>query len=342
VLTSATPDRQLEPRYRRVLSFGELLDESIGLFRRHWAVFALVSAVWLIPPGLITVLITASGALSTAALIGQVETGIEPDFSRLSGVIAAVALIYTLTALFYLAWTSAIIITTDEYIHAVEPKLGGVLVRTLRRYVPALLSGIVYGLAMILLLAVATALLVLFVIAAPVSLMAILAAIAGGLLWAFQPRTRTTWLKWLIIVTAPMGLAIYFAGAWSMYLCAVVLERRGPFAALGRSMQLVNRHWFRVVAILFVAGMIVSILQSAPALLVQLPIRISAALRGELEPSGPELAAGTAVGVVAQVLFASMASIVYAMVFIDLRNRREGTDLAERLRHLEASPPVDG
>jgi hypothetical protein len=75
---------------------------------------------------------------------------------------------------------------------------------------------------------------------------------------------------------------------------------------------------------------------------VQLPIRISAALRGELEPSGPELAAGTAVSVVAQVLFASMASIVYAMVFIDLRNRREGTDLAERLSHLEASAPVDG
>jgi hypothetical protein len=342
VLTSATPERQLEPRYRRVLSFGDLLDESIGLFRRHWAVFAMVSAVWLIPPGLITVLVTASGALSTAALIGQVETGVEPDLSRLSGVVATVALIYVLSALFYLAWTSAIIITTDEYIHAVEPKLGPVLARTLRRYLPALLSGIVYALAMVLLLALATAIFVLFVIAAPVSLIAILAAIAGGLFWAFQPRARTAWLKWLIIVTAPFGLAIYFAGAWSMYLCAAVLERRGPFAALGRSMQLVDRHWFRVVAILFVAGMIVSILQSAPALLVQLPIRISAALRGELEPSGPELAAGTAVGVIAQVLFASMASIVYAMVFIDLRNRREGTDLAERVSYLEAAAPVDG
>src|SRR6516165_8832684 len=73
VLTSAPQEPQLEPRYRRVLSFGDVLDESIGLFRRQWAVFALVSAVWLIPPGLLTVLVTASGKLDTTALVGQFE-----------------------------------------------------------------------------------------------------------------------------------------------------------------------------------------------------------------------------------------------------------------------------
>ncbi|MBV9603085.1 MAG: hypothetical protein JOZ87_40460 [Chloroflexi bacterium] len=348
MLTSATQEPQLEPRYRRVLSFGDLLDESIGLFRRHWAMFAMVSAVWLIPPGLLTVLVTASGAFSTTALVGQIETGVEPDLSAIGRFIVLFALIYVVSALFFLAWTTAVVVTTDEYAHAIEPKLTRVLGRTLRRYLPALISGLVYALAMIVLVMVATAIVVLFVIAFPVSVIAILAAIAGGLFWAFQPRARSTWLKWLIIVTAPFGLPIYFAGTWSMYLCAVVLERRGPIDSLRRSMQLVDRHWFRVVAILFVAGMIVSILQSAPSLLVQLPIRISAALRGQLEPSGPELAAGTAVGVAAQVLFASMAPIVYAMLFVDLRNRREGTDLAERLSRLESesavgsSAPADG
>ena len=156
------------------------------------------------------------------------------------------------------------------------------------------------------------------------------------------------WLKWLIILATPFGLPIYFGGMWSMYLCAAVLERHGPIGALRRSMQLVDRHWFRVVAMLFVAGMIVSILQSAPTMLVQLPLTIGALVRGQTGLSGPEMAASTAVAVAAQVLFASMAPIVYAMIFVDLRNRREGTDLAERLEQLESIPttsstaPADG
>jgi hypothetical protein len=86
--------------------------------------------------------------------------------------------------------------------------------------------------------------------------------------------------------------------------------------------------------------LIVSILQAAPTTLVQLPLTISAALRGQIGLSGPEMAVSTAVGVVAQILFASMASIVYAMLFVDLRNRREGTDLAERLQRLESESTV--
>jgi hypothetical protein len=164
----------------------------------------------------------------------------------------------------------------------------------------------------------------------------------------FQPRARSTWLKWLIVIATPFGLPIYIAGAWSMYLCAVVLEGRGPLRALRRSTLLVDRHWFRVMGILVVAAMVVSIVVSVPTLLVQVPLTISAALRGEVGLSGAELAVSTAVGRLAEILFASMSSIVYVMVFVDLRNRREGTDLAERLSRLESEsvtpplPVVDG
>jgi hypothetical protein len=348
VLTSAPQERLLEPRYRRVLSFGDVLDESIGLFRRQWAMFALVSAIWLLPPGLLTVLITASGALSTPGFVGQIETGVPPDVSSLSGLIGGLLLIYVVSGLFYVAWTTAIVATTDEYIHGVEPRLGHVLARTLRRYVPVLLSGLLYALGVILLIALATAIFALFVIAFPVSLIAILAAIAGGVVWAFQPRARSVWLKWLIVLATPFGLPIYVAGTWAMYLCAAVLEQRGPIDALRRSPRLVDRHWFRVVAILLLAGLIVSIVQSAPSALVQVPLYVSAALHGQTALSAPELAVSTAVGITAQILFGSMAPIVYALVFVDLRNRREGTDLVERLNQLEAdarapsAPPSAG
>ena len=193
MLTSAPQERQLKPRYRRVLSFGDVLDESIGLFRRHWAVFALVSAVWLIPPGLVTVVVTASGAFSTAGLVGQIETGVTPDLSSVSGFVGGFLLIYVVDALFFVAWTTAVVVTTDEYVHAVEPRLGDVVSRTLRRYVAVLLSGLLYALGMLLLVVVAGAIFALFVIAFPVSVIAILAAIAGGLVWAFQPRARSVW-----------------------------------------------------------------------------------------------------------------------------------------------------
>jgi hypothetical protein len=42
-------------------------------------------------------------------------------------------------------------------------------------------------------------------------------------------------------------------------------------------------------------------------------------------------------------LFASIGSIVYTVVFLDLRNRREGTDIGERVSQLEASAlPANG
>ena len=47
-----------------------------------------------------------------------------------------------------------------------------------------------------------------------------------------------------------------------------------------------------------------------------------------------------AVGVALQVLFASIGSIVYTLVFVDLRNRREATDILERVSLLEADPTL--
>jgi hypothetical protein len=40
---------------------------------------------------------------------------------------------------------------------------------------------------------------------------------------------------------------------------------------------------------------------------------------------------------VTRILLASIGSIVYTLLFIDLRNRREGTDIVERVSQLEAS-----
>ena len=127
-----------------------------------------------------------------------------------------------------------------------------------------------------------------------------------------------------------------------MWLPAVMLEHPSIIGALGRSRALVDRHWFRAMGILLVAGAIVSVLQYIPTLLVQLPLTIVALSRGDLTLGPVETAISAAASIMTQILFGSMATICYAVLFIDLRNRREGTDIAERLSQLElvAQPQV--
>jgi hypothetical protein len=46
---------------------------------------------------------------------------------------------------------------------------------------------------------------------------------------------------------------------------------------------------------------------------------------------------------IGRILLASIGSIVYTLLFVDLRNRREGTDIGERVSQLEAAPlPASG
>jgi len=237
VLRSVKQERQLEPRYRRILTFGDLLDESIGLFRRHWVTFALVSAVWLIPPGLLTVLFSASGVLDASFLLRQLRNGsvTSTTASSFTNLIVVAFGLYLVSALFLVAWAAAVVVTADEYVHAGEPRLGAVIGRTMRRYVPTFVAGVLYLLGMLVLVIVASLILAVYVIAPPLGAIALLAGIVGGLVWWLAPSQRRTWLKWLIVVCGPFGLPAYIGGLWSMYLGATVLEGHGPIGSLRRS-----------------------------------------------------------------------------------------------------------
>ena len=96
-----------------------------------------------------------------------------------------------------------------------------------------------------------------------------------------ESRARKRWLKWLIILTAPFGLPTYYGMRWSMFVAAAVLERRGPLASLARSSELVNHHGFRVLSILTVSSLIVGVLLYAPAALIEIPLLVSSASRGQ-------------------------------------------------------------
>jgi hypothetical protein len=331
VLTSRTQERQLQPRFRRVLTFGDVLDESIQLFRAQWLTFAVVSAVWLIPPGLLEVFVSASGALNTASLVADLQSGRLPSPAAVTALITTIMATIVVQAVFLLAWSAATVATADLYLHAQEVYLPGVLGRTLTRYLPVFLGAILYLLGLLILSVLA----ILPFVIPPIGLLGMCFALIGILVWWLRPTAQRTWLKWLIIVFTPFGLPAYFAGAWSMYLGAVVIEGHGPLGSLRRSMQLVNQQWFRVVGILTLGGLMVGVLQYAPSALIQIPLGVNAATRGQFGLGPIEQAISSGASVAVQILFASLASIIYTLLFIDLRNRREGTDLSERLRQLE-------
>jgi hypothetical protein len=331
VLTSPRQELQLLPRYRRVLTFGDVLDESVQVFRQHWVSFALLSAVSLLPPGLIGVWLSASGTFGPTVSVGQLQTGrieLTPTILTEMVALSAIAIISTL---FALLWTAAIVGASDAFLHGAEPRLGPVYAHALRRYASLFGAVLVVGFALVLLTTVATALFVLTGFGIGGSLI----ALVGVLFWWLKPDARRTWLKWLIVVVAPFGLPAYLLGLWSMFVPAAVLECHGPLGSLRRSTQLVDRHWFRVVSTLTVASLIVAILEWAPVTLIEIPLTISTAARGRLGLAPTEAAIVNAVGVALQVLFASIGAIVYTLVFVDLRNRHEATDILERVSELE-------
>jgi hypothetical protein len=324
----------LEPRYRRLFTFGDVLDESVRLYRAHWVPFALVSGISLLPPGLILVGVSAAGVFTTSFNLADLQTGRFDSPYYLSAQLNAILAISGISVLFSIVWTAAIVSTTDAYLRGEEPSLSRVYRRAVSRFFVVLLASLVIVIAQVVLTVVGSILFVVTLFGVLGSLIASIALVV----WWLQPTARKTWVKWLIILTSPFGLPTYYFVRWSMYITAIVLEDYGPIGCLGRSSQLVDRHWFRVMGVLSVASLIVGILLWVLSALINFPLAIFEATRGQFGLSPTEAAISGGFATIVRILFESIGVIVYTILFVDLRNRREGTDIVERLSQLEATP----
>jgi hypothetical protein len=215
-----------------------------------------------------------------------------------------------------------------------ELSLSRVYRQAMSRFFVVLLASLVITLAQVVLTVIGSVLFVLTLFGILGSLISSVALVV----WWLSPTARKTWVKWLIILTSPFGLPTYYLFRWSMYITAIVLEGYGPLGCLRRSVQLVDGHWFRVVGILSVASLIVGILLSVISALINFPIAIFEATRGQFGLSPTEAAISGGFATIVRIVFESIGVIVYTILFVDLRNRREGTDIGERLSQLEATP----
>jgi hypothetical protein len=208
-----------------------------------------------------------------------------------------------------------------------------VYVIALQRLGPLVLSTLLVILATIVLTAVATLLFIITLFGTLGSL----AAIIGLVYWWRVPHGRTPVLKWLIILTAPYGLLVYYLTRWALIVPASVLERRGPFDALRRSSRLVAGVWFRVGAVLTVLSTIVFILAAAPTWLVILLFELLGLTGSPFAPNAARSFVYNVLSAVVQIPLGGLGFVGYTLLFLDLRNRREGTDILERIAAQEST-----
>ena len=149
-------------------------------------------------------------------------------------------------------------------------------------------------------------------------------------------------LSFLVSMAVFLGLfAIIVPGVllWIMWCLAVpakVLEHKGIFDSMSRSMELTKGHWGRI----FVIGLLILALKFGISSLLQWPILIAAgfSLRGGMQ----QMSVGWQVALlvsafVATSLVGGLATIAFSLVYYDERVRKEAFDLQLMMTTLDAS-----
>lgn len=146
-------------------------------------------------------------------------------------------------------------------------------------------------------------------------------------------------------LAAAVGVVAFLVGIWllvsfALATPALILERAGVFAALGRSRALVKGSWWRVFGILLLTIIIVWILGS----IIQFPFELIGGGTSNLfSTEFAEITAGylliSSIGViVASTITEPFAAGVTALLYTDRRIRSEGLDI-ELARSAESRPP---
>jgi hypothetical protein len=149
----------------------------------------------------------------------------------------------------------------------------------------------------------------------------------------------------LVFLTAIVG-AIFFIipgvlfGVWfSLSAQAIAIDDRRYFSAMGRSRELVRGSWWRVFGILLLASIMVGIASGLVESFVTGVLALVGVGHGLTFTSTPTTntdvvpaAIGSGVGAL---LVSPVGALIYALLFFDLRLRKDGTDIAAAIDVLE-------
>jgi hypothetical protein len=142
-------------------------------------------------------------------------------------------------------------------------------------------------------------------------------------------------------VVPALLLTAWLAVMTSLAVPVVVLERRGPFAAIGRSWRLILSSYWRVFGIYFLTYLMTSTI----SFVINLPLGFASGLIGGVGP-GSEATASVVVVIYAigEIVIVSLTGTIQigalVLVYADMRMRKEGMDLV--LQHAALNQRLTG
>ena len=301
----------------RPLGVGEILSGAFTSIRQNPAATLGLSAI------LLTVYGVASTAFSLLLrdVVGQLNIGAGQDmthaqvrhllFDVFAIVLPSVLAIVVLAVIIELVLTGLLTVVIGRGVLGQKVSMGEAWRLGLPR-LPAILGAIVLaGLCILGVWAVVGVIVIVFVL-----LHIYAAAIAFGILAGIAAFWVTVWLSIMFSLSVPV----------------VVLERQGPVTALARSWRLVRRSFWRVLGILLLAGIVVSV----AAFVLQLPFSLLEALAGgsggvfglTASRSVAAVIIGGVGTIVAGAVTRPISAGVTVLLYLDMRMRKEGLDLA--------------
>jgi hypothetical protein len=292
----------------RPLTLAELLDRSFSTYKQHLWLFVGIMAV----PGVWSMIFAVAMELLQVPLRQNVESGTPSEEAILrSAVVILVAAGFAIVAvLIYLfAYALALGATTVAVSHLYMGRdtTVGAAYTAVRRHAGPLVLLLFWGWLRLFLTIMG------FVIVG-----AILAAVFG----VVSPI-----LSGLVMIAAfagAFGLCLFLVVRWGVAVPAVVLENLGARSSLRRSVELTEDNRGRVFLVILCAAVV----GYATILVLQMPFVVAATL------AGPGTSLATLLNVIGAVLggIGSMFSgpimiIGLAMIYYDLRIRKEALDL---------------
>jgi Membrane domain of glycerophosphoryl diester phosphodiesterase len=300
----------------RPLTLGELLDRSFSLYRQHFVLFVGVMAI----PAVFTLLLGVSLQVFPSVLKGQrIDNAADP--ATMGGMFAFGAMGFVvLTFAYWIAYMISLGATTV----AVSELYVGRTASIASAY--AQVRGHI-GRLLVLLLLVGLLLLVLFVVLT-------MLAVVGALL--------------ATLISQPLGALVLLPGVFAtMLVCCVcalrlalsvptlVLEHVKVTEAIRRSVMLTQGNFWRTAVLVIFA----TIINWAAMALFQGPFFIAAKVAGP--ESGALIwlnVAAAVMGAIGSAICGPLMIIALALLYYDVRIRKEGLDLQIMIDSLEPRP----
>src|SRR3954447_6683049 len=299
----------------RPLGVGEILDGAFQAVRSNprsmigisAAVVAVVTLLSLVPQAF---LLHGLGSAALGSAGDSTELSTREQLDVVSGALEAQLFPAVLTFFAVTVLNALLIVPVSAAVLGRRTSPGEMWQRAKGRLLPAIGLALLTGLA-------------LSAVVVAVLLPGIVVLVAGS--------TVPGVLLLLAGVIGAIVLAVLLAVRWSMAAPALVLEKASVTTALRRSWRLTGRSFWRVLGILLLTGIIVSIGQAAISFplsaLSSLPAAGQANPYENLGTVFAQLLINGVGSIIAGAVFYPFSAASSALLYIDLRMRREGLDV---------------